>query len=123
MNINTVGATRTVILTEKYAFKLPGTWGERPSYWWKHLLLGLLANIQEITFSKTKWPELCPILFYIPGGFLVVMPRLQIMTKEEFKNFDWNGFQSGQDYTVPVENKADSFGYLNGKVVAVDYGI
>jgi hypothetical protein len=42
---------------------------------WKHFLYGLLANMQEAQFSKTSWPELCPVLWSLPGGFLVVMPR------------------------------------------------
>jgi hypothetical protein len=36
--------------------------GKLPSPWnWKLLLHGLLANIQEVMFSRAGWPELYPV--------------------------------------------------------------
>jgi hypothetical protein len=35
----------------------------------------LLANMQERDLSKLGWPELCPVVFAVPGGRLVVMRR------------------------------------------------
>lgn len=115
------GATRIVILTRRWAIKLP-----TPVYGWRNFLYGLLANMQERMFARTGWPELCPVLFSLPGGWIVVMPRCEPYPPagewtdppEQW----WRGFTEREDYVVPVEHKADSLGYLNGRIVAVDYG-
>jgi len=111
------GISRDVFLIGKYAFKFAS-----PRYGYKNFLQGLLANIQEATFSKAGWPELCPVLAATPGGFLIIMPRVRVMTDEEFEGFDYVGFVFGDDYNIPAEAKSDSFGWLDGKIVAVDYG-
>ena len=114
------GATRCVLLVGTWAIKAPAMTE------WRLFLLGLLANMQERLFWQTRWPELCPVLWSIPGGWLVVMRRARVMTESEFAEFDVESFtQCGSEdgqYVVPVEPKADSFGYLDGRVVAVDYG-
>lgn len=113
------GATRAVFLTKRYVFKIPFA----PS--WKHLLLGLVANMQEVDFSAAGWPELCPVVWSIPGGLLVVMRRAQPLTEEQWSTFEptiANGWLVGDDYYVPCEPKIDSFGMLDGKIVALDYG-
>lgn len=124
------GCTRQVILTKKWAIKIP-----QFHYEWKHFLLGLLANMQEIRLSKTKDDRLCPIKFYIPGGWLVIMPRCEMINRNEFMKLDIKRFwpDNTEDYhpdnecnranfNAPVENKQDSFGHYNGKIVAIDYG-
>lgn len=110
------GTTRTVFLVGKLAIKIP-VFSE-----WRLFLQGLLANIQERTFSKTGWPELCPVLFSIPGGWLVIMKRAEPISFEEFSAFNFSEFADKDDYTVPGEDKQDSLGKLDGKVVMVDYG-
>jgi len=124
------GCTREVFLIGKYAIKVP-----QFHYEWRHFLLGLLANMQEVNLSKTHDERLCPVLFYIPGGWLIVMPRCGEISREDFLNLDVTRFwpDNSEDYhpdntceranyNVPVENKEDSFGVLDGKIVAVDYG-
>jgi hypothetical protein len=124
------GCTRRVYLIGKYAIKIP-----QFHYEWHHFLLGLLANMQEVTFSKMKDERLCPVLFYIPGGWLIVMPRCIPISRKIFYDLDVTRFwpDENEDYhpanvcerasfNVPVENKQDSFGYYNGKIVAIDYG-
>lgn len=110
------GATRAVLLIGGLAFKLP-----RPLSW-KHFLLGLIANMQEVTFSAAKWPELCPVLWSIPGGFLVVMRRARPLTQDEFDAIEIPDWLEKGDYYVPMEAKIENFGMLDGRVVAVDYG-
>jgi hypothetical protein len=111
------GTTRTVLLIGSLAIKIPSVTE------WRLFLLGLLANMQEVKFSKTKWEELCPILFYLPLGFLVVMKRCESLTRQQFESFDIDDFREKPDHLITfVENKIDSFGILNGKIVAVDYG-
>jgi hypothetical protein len=111
------GTTRTVILTKNYAIKIP------TFVTYKLFLNGLLGNMQEHLFWKhLKSYKLCPILFYIIGGFLLVMPRAKELTREEFFNLDFEEFMDEDKWLVPVENKLDSFGWYKGKIVAVDYG-
>jgi hypothetical protein len=95
------------------------SWGDK----WRLFLCGLLANQQEWRFwSRGGYPELCPIKFYIPLGLLVVMPRVREMTDAEFDEFDIKAFVDKEDYCLPIEQKPNSLGYLNGRVVAIDYG-
>lgn len=104
------GTTRKCILLGKYAIKIP-----QFSYGWKTILYGLLGNMQEKQFSCLD--NTCPILFYIPGGFLSIMPRCGKLTREQFNNINKDDFEF-----IPVENKIDSFGIYNGNIVAIDYG-
>jgi hypothetical protein len=111
------GATRYVLLTRRYAFKIPSLRN------WRCFLWGLLANMQERAFGTLGLKELCPVLFYLPGGFLVVMPKAEVMDEDAFADFDYEGFiNSVADMVLPVEEKASSFGMLDGRVVAIDYG-
>ena len=112
------GVSREVFLLGKYAIKLPII-----RYGYRKFLQGLLANLQEVEISSLgKYPEICPVLWHLPGGFLLVMPRVRVMTDEEFDNFHYTEFVFQDDYTIPAEPKSDSFGWLDGKVVAIDYG-
>lgn len=110
------GATRWVFLVGRLAIKVP-----RPTQW-RLFLCGLLSNMQERQFSRTGWPELCPVLASLPGGWLVVMPRCRPLTDLQFENFDTREFISRSDGQIPVEEKQCSFGWLDGRIVAVDYG-
>lgn len=101
-------STRTVLLAGSWAFKIPSFRS------WDGFLRGLLANMQEAEFSLTEWPELCPVSFSIPLGLLVVMPYCRPLSEEEWPDRG--------EYMVPVEMKPDSFGILEGRIVAVDYG-
>jgi len=109
------GATRTVLLTKRYAIKVPRLAS------WRLFLCGLLANMQEREFSRAGWPELCPVLFSLPGGWLVVMPRAAPLSDLEWAQIDMR-WPDRADYVVPVEMKRDSFGRLLSRIVAVDYG-
>lgn len=110
------GSTRIVLLIGQYAIKVPTV------VEWRLFLLGLLANLQEVKFSRTQWPKLCPVVFSVPLGILLVMRRATPLSRQEFDDFDFDAFVETDEYVVPVENKLDSFGWLNGRIVAVDYG-
>lgn len=129
------GVTREVLLTGRYAIKLPKLTGG-----WSFFLRGLLANMQERRCGAARWPELCPVVFSSPGGWILVMRRTEPLTEEGWKQFrreligdqalatdarrgfikPWNDASAG--YVVPVDLKRDSFGLLDGFIVAVDYG-
>ncbi len=110
------GTTRSVLLIGRYAVKVPSIKE------WRLFLLGLLANMQEVSFSRCGWPELCPVVFSIHGGLLVVMLRAEPITRDEFFALDVEIWRDRGEYVIPVEDKLDSFGQLNGSIVAVDYG-
>lgn len=110
------GSSRTVVLVGNLAIKFP-RWDI-----WRNFLWGLLNNMQETSFSKMNKPELCPVLFSLPGGFLVVMRRAVALDTQQWEGLDVDRWRKREDYTIPVEDKWDSFGFLNGRIVAVDYG-
>lgn len=116
----TLGISRTVFLVGGYAIKVPcGRYG------WAKWLRGLLANLQERQWSRFGYPELCPVLFADPLGLVVIMPRAEILTRQldprEYMEF-FGEIYPKRGYRIPSENKPDSFGYVNGRLVAVDYG-
>lgn len=120
------GVTRTVILTKRWALKIPCL-----VYGWKYFLYGFLANMQEVDWSGSD-ERLCPVRFALPGGLLVVMPRCTPLTDDEFiaeVSERWARMLDKETelplpyhVELPVEIKTCSFGRLNGKIVAVDYG-
>ncbi len=44
------------------------------------------------------------------------------MTDYDWQGFDPDHFVHREHYTIPAELKQSSFGFLNGEIVAVDYG-
>lgn len=122
------GSTRTVLLMGSWAIKMP-TCVE-----WRLFVQGMLANDQEVHLSKLQWPQLCPVLFSLPFGLMVVMKRARPLTLEEFDEFSRCHSQYireyqlslknpfGEESFIDVEHKLDTFGYLGDQVVAVDYG-
>lgn len=129
------GATRWVLLIGNYAIKFPAFHGYR------NFLQGILGNEQESHwYRELKWTnKLCPILFAFPGYLFIVMPRVRVMTDQEAETmWGWDpeelapnqptpidGFlriQHNELGQFPVEKKSDSFGWLNGNLVIIDYG-
>lgn len=109
------GSSRTVILTKNYAFKLPYI-GR-----WRNFLWGLLANMQEVDFNTLNDERLAKVIFHLPAGFLVVMKRAEPLTTFNKKFFaEFCAKRKGLE--LPTELKKDSFGYIDGKLVAIDYG-
>ena len=100
-------ATRIVILTRHRAYKLPSVRGLRRFLW------GLLANMAER--ERSGAPGLCPVLWSMPGGLLVVMPRAERAPLDLLPD---PGSAPADD---PDAWKPDSYGLLNGEVVRVDY--
>lgn len=123
------GATRTVILTRRWAIKIPGAWAHRPGLWWRTILLGMLGNMQEASFTMLRHPKLCPVWFALPGGFALVMRRARSVSIAEYLDMLKDGRADaffapdpGDGFMVPAERKFDSLGWLDGRLVAIDYG-
>ena len=113
---NTQGISRTVYLVGRYAVKTPCA-----RYGWSKFLHGMLANLQERAFGRGRVEGFCPVLFADPLGLVVVMPRVRVLT-EPLSEEGFHAFVNRAEYINPAENKPDSFGYLNGALVAIDYG-
>lgn len=108
------GITREVVLFGKYALKFPSIRS------WKCFLQGLVSNIKEKEHSRLNNPYLCPVIFYIPSGILVIQKRAVIFTENEAEKYDLMRISS--EAGIWVEPKASSFGWIDGNIVAVDYG-
>ena len=81
------GAMREVLLVGRWALKLP-----KLTRGWRQFLRGLLSNMEEREISANGWPEFCPVLFALPGGWLVIMRRAEPCTDEFLAGFDMIGF-------------------------------
>jgi hypothetical protein len=113
------GAMREVFLVGRWAVKLP-----KITRGWRQFLRGLLSNMEEREFSAKGYPEFCPVVLSLPGGWLVVMRRTKPLTDEFLATFDMLGFLMPEDGRLfpEVEPKGDSLGMLDGRVVIIDYG-
>lgn len=112
----------------RYAIKLP-----KLTYGWRLFLQGLLCNMQEAAWKGADFPELCPVVWATPGGWCLIMRRARPLTHAEWDAFapprfpcsmpDYIGpwITRSADYVVPAEPKSDSFGMLEGRIVAIDY--
>lgn len=104
------GMTRTVVLVGRYAIKLP--LGRS----WRMCLYGLLSNMQEAAWGRLRLPVLCPVVWAVRGGWLVVMRRTLPYPA------DWPLPDEVAQHYPWVDFKAENFGLLEGRVVVVDYG-
>jgi len=120
----TWGGTRTVLLTKRYALKVPRF------YPWSWILfkLGFHCNRHERKHSQSGHPKLCPVLFADRFGLLVVMPRCTpIVPMEPWKDTASRAmcpveYAYWQSQGLPFDNYHFNFGRLNGHLVALDYG-
>lgn len=119
------GATRRVLLIGRHAFKIPFAWpGTGNAFRWvfRRFRDGLFANCCEMVYSGMEFSGngvafVCnPVVFSLPRGLLVVQRRALPIDDDTFDILEeacaWS----------PVEYKPDSFGFVDGKLVAVDYG-
>jgi hypothetical protein len=123
MKINRQGITRIVILTKRYAIKIPNF-----TYCQQHILWGLLGNLNEANVSKNKQVahRICPVLFHLPLGLLVVMPRVEVLNDLQYhlyyKDIQSLLYDVNEDSIISAESKSDSYGFYKGNVVVIDYG-
>ena len=116
------GASRWVLCIGGYAIKFPSFYG------YTNFLDGLECNYLELKNyryygKKGYYPieKLCPIIFHLPLGIIIVMKRAKPLSGIEFSNFNYENFIKTDNSNIPAEKKPDSFGIINGKILAIDY--
>ena len=109
------GTYRYVLLFCGYALKLPR---------YQHFIGGCRCNRWEremwrVWRPKFGWQNLCPVLIADPLGLILVMRRAtQPVTFAEVVK------ATPDYYPEPiVETKPEDFGRVDGRVVALDYGL
>lgn len=117
------GCTRMVFLIGEYAIKIP-----QIKYGWILFLKGLLCNKQESQLGKMGDKRMAPVLWASWGGWILVMPRCKELSSGDFgkiRRLDYHPITEipyRGNFKIPVEFKKDSFGWLSGNIVAIDYG-
>ncbi len=106
------GCHRFVIIFDKIVIKFPN-----PFYYFKWFIKGFKGNVQEARLSKTN-KALCPVLFLFPFGLFLVMRRAEELSYED--NINLSNFMKANNITT-AEDKTDSFGWLDSKLVCIDY--
>jgi hypothetical protein len=157
------GLFRVVRLTRRFAFKTPhllncmqlkndwrllGAPGAKPSIawrwrtWCKLFRENCSVNEREVR-TWLEWHTngeqrisgvgLCPIRFYLPHGFLVVMSRADTVPAgrvDVSQDMLSNGFVRFEEMQAAAQligrnqdtSKPSTYGLINGRLVVVDYG-
>ena len=122
------GGERWVLIFFNWAIKVP-----QLKYWRS----GLQQNRNEIDWwQRTFDKRLCPILKTLFSNCIVIMKRAEPMQEDQFRNHfpdhdscisladNIDAYPNSEIQTsyLPCEYKPDSFGFIDGKVVIIDYG-
>ncbi|MCP2216207.1 hypothetical protein ABIF16_008148 [Bradyrhizobium elkanii] len=90
---------------------------------------GRASNLYEAKLygsaNATRRALLCPVVWVSRGGFVQIMraakPLAEMMTFDEYMNVvDAWDYIPGED-SCPFEPKASDWGWLEGRMVALDY--
>lgn len=122
------GICRCVILTKRWAVKVPttrpyGRRGDRLTYWCR----GVQANLSERQWSA--WPGVCPVKWAFLGGIVQVYPRAEPVDRDEWEpglhTDDIEGLLVKYRAVAPGlpfgDHKPENLGMLDGRVVWLDY--
>lgn len=113
------GCHRNVLLVGRYALKTPVMNGALR--WW---VRGWLVNLDEAEqWRSTQDPGLCPVLFSF-FGLVNVQPRCD--EAGDVREYEVTraraAFEARRGHECTAEPFAKSYGRLDGRVVAFDYG-
>jgi hypothetical protein len=121
MKLNRRGCTRLVLELRNVVIKFPNF-----TYSWEHFLKGLIGNIKER--NTYRWSErkdlLAPVLWCSWGGWVLIMQKADV---ERHRTEVYDG---GRRFIYPEwslndldgDDKPENFGYIDNKLVKVDYG-
>lgn len=116
------GATRIVFIFKQFVIKIPNIQEYRL------FLNGLLANLQEKEFSKMNRSDLCHVKFCTKFGLILIMNKAEEL---DIKNIDWLIFKEQLESKyendqmkefILSDSKPSNWGYINNKLVKIDYG-
>lgn len=115
------GVTRTVLITKRYAIKVPRLYDFKGMRAWS-FNRGWAANISErdwteYTQTAFKVPQVCPVLKSFLGGLINVYPRAELEHDEE-KLYDLYG---KLEFSTPSDAHVGNLGWWNGYFVWLDY--
>src|SRR3954453_8313766 len=83
------GANRWAVLIGRWTLTFPNLSS------WRSMLYGLLNNMNERWAASIAPGQLhCPVRFYLPGGFLNIMPRCRPLSDGEWSAFVGHGLAS-----------------------------
>lgn len=81
----------------------------------------------ERSYNRFPSEFLAPLLFSLPGGFLNIYPRCEVVSSSKDEEL-WKSFKllydADMEYILDIIECAEptNFGYYKGKIVAIDYG-
>lgn len=114
------GVTRTVILTKRYAIKVPRLKDCKGYRAWT-FVRGWAANMSEVDWTgyatKDEKPQVCPVLKSYLGGIINVYPRAEVVTDEAVM-YEEHGKMW---FSTPADIHLGNFGWLDGNFVWLDY--
>ncbi len=135
MYINTRGITRTVFVFKTFVVKIP-----KIRYGYRNFLRALLSNIDEGNiWNNLKYtPEIdryglfCPVIWHTKTGFILIMKRadverhceemVSLLEMEESRREALQKYyKKWIDQGYGGDDKPDNYGYINNKLVKVDY--
>lgn len=126
------GATRIVFIFKRVVVKVPN------NQEYKLFLHGILANLQEKSFSRgCNRDDLAKVKFCSHLGFFLVMEKAEVIKLEELWETDWEDADSWEQFSdylhelykddemkefMLSDPKPSNWGYINGRLVKIDYG-
>lgn len=121
------GITRTVILTKRYAIKIPTGRGTCIGRGFRQRLSGvaqgILANQSEFTWYtyESFQGKVAPVLRSWLGGIIQVYPRCEPLPPS-YESWSWPDPLITLD-PDPGDHKIDNYGILDGRIVMIDYNV
>lgn len=122
MRIKTNGVTRIVFVLRTVVIKIPKFYIQ-----WDHFLKGLIGNIEEGRtwrynsgrYERGRSYLLCPVVWTSWGGWILVMKRAEVMTREQWELVEdisvYREYFGGDD-------TMSNYGYIGDRLVKIDYG-
>ena len=109
MFINKQGSTRVVFVFKKIVIKIPSF------VEYKLFLYGLLANVQEYTFSKMNRRDLGKVYFVSRFGLINIMKKYKVL--------DWNDWEYRKQEIVRIYEKDDMKEFMLSDLKPQNWGI
>lgn len=119
------GATRIVFIFNRFVIKVPNIRE------YKLFLQGILSNLQEKTFSGWYVGRLANVYFCDVLGLFLVMEKAEEVTNmndDELYEYLYRNIYNkipdddGEKIFMMSDCKVNNWGYINGKLVKIDYG-